>query len=77
LGVKDLRKINISLLVKWWWLLEIEERLWQDIVKIKYIKETLTCLIPQRYNNSHVWCDLLKVTHIPKRQRVCSKNMGN
>jgi hypothetical protein len=35
LGVKDLRKLNISLLVKWWWLLKTGKGLWQDIVKIK------------------------------------------
>jgi hypothetical protein len=28
LGIKDLRKLNISLLVKWWWALENEEGLW-------------------------------------------------
>jgi hypothetical protein len=62
--IKDLRKLNISLLVKWWWLLEMDEGLWQDIVKIKYIKESPTCLIPPRYNDSPIWCDLLKVRHI-------------
>jgi hypothetical protein len=38
LGVKNRRRVNISLLVKWQWLLETGERLWQDIVRIKYIK---------------------------------------
>jgi hypothetical protein len=33
-------------------------------MKIKYIKETPVCLIPQRYNDSPVWSDLLKVRHI-------------
>jgi hypothetical protein len=28
--LKDLRKVSISLLCKWWWLLEKEEGLWQD-----------------------------------------------
>lgn len=36
LGVKDLRKHNISLLIKWWWKLEKKEGLWQDVVKAKY-----------------------------------------
>jgi hypothetical protein len=35
LGIKDLRKMNISLLCKWWWKLEHEEGLWQEIVKKK------------------------------------------
>jgi hypothetical protein len=29
LGIKNLRKINVSLLVKWWWKLEKEDGLWQ------------------------------------------------
>jgi hypothetical protein len=33
LGVKDLRKMNISLLCKWWWKFENEEGLWQEIVR--------------------------------------------
>jgi hypothetical protein len=33
LGVKDLRKMNISLLCKWWWKVENEEGLWQEIVR--------------------------------------------
>lgn len=33
LGVKDLRKQNISLMVKWWWKLETQNGLWQKIVR--------------------------------------------
>jgi hypothetical protein len=36
LGVKDLRKHNISLLVKWWWKLETRDGLWEQIVKKKH-----------------------------------------
>ena len=39
LGIKDLRKLNISLLAKWWWKLENGEGLWQDIVMAKYVKK--------------------------------------
>jgi len=38
LGIKDLRKMNISLLYKWWWKLEKEDGLWQKIIKFKYLK---------------------------------------
>jgi len=37
LGIKDLRKMNVGLLVKWWWKLEQEKGLWQEIVKFKYM----------------------------------------
>jgi hypothetical protein len=31
LGIKNLRKMNLSLLSKWWWKLEYENGLWQDL----------------------------------------------
>jgi hypothetical protein len=37
LGVKDIHKMNISLLCKWWWRLESENGLWQDIIEAKYL----------------------------------------
>jgi hypothetical protein len=36
LGVKGMRKMNLSLLCKWWWKVENEEGLWQEIVRKKY-----------------------------------------
>jgi hypothetical protein len=44
LGLKNLRKMNISLLCKWWWMLE-KEGLWQEIVRKKYIRQSPICLI--------------------------------
>jgi hypothetical protein len=46
LGIKDIRKMNLSLLCKWLWKIDSEEGLWQQIVKFKY---------------SPIWADLLKV----------------
>jgi hypothetical protein len=31
LRIKNLRKMSISLLSKWWWKLERKDGLWQDI----------------------------------------------
>jgi len=39
LGVKDIFKMNISLLCKWWWRLENEDGLRQELVKSKYLKK--------------------------------------
>jgi hypothetical protein len=61
LGVKDLRKMNLSLPCKWWWKLENGEGLWQEIVKKKYkIKGGIATL---RYNpkNSPVWNDMIRI----------------
>jgi hypothetical protein len=61
LGIKDLRKMNISLLCKWWWKLEHEGGLWQEIVRKKYkIRRGITQL-QKNPRNSSVWNDLLKV----------------
>lgn len=32
LGIKDIRKMNISLLCKWWWRLDTEKGIWQDLI---------------------------------------------
>ena len=32
LGIKDLKVMNMSLLAKWWWKLEQETGIWQDII---------------------------------------------
>jgi hypothetical protein len=37
-GILDLRKQNISLLWKWWWKLDTQYGLWQDIVRAKYMR---------------------------------------
>jgi hypothetical protein len=61
LGVKDLRKQNISLLCKWWWKLETENGLWQDIVKAKYLRTKTVATVVTRFNDSPCWKALLKV----------------
>jgi hypothetical protein len=54
----------MSLLCKLWLMLESEEGLWQDIVRLKYVKTSPTCVIPNRMNDSSVWKDLMLVRHI-------------
>lgn len=38
LGVQNLRKQNVNLLMKWWWKPEKGQRLWQEAVRAKYLK---------------------------------------
>jgi hypothetical protein len=71
LGMKNLRKMNISLLCKWWWMLEKEEGLWQEIVRKKYIRQSPICLIKEKMSDSPRWKDLLKVkTDLLPRERI-------
>ena len=32
-GIKDIRKMNIGLLCKWWWKLESEDGIWQILIR--------------------------------------------
>jgi hypothetical protein len=75
-GVKVLRKINISLVCKWWWLLENERGIWQDIVQIKYVKNKPIFLVKNRQTDSSVWSDLLKIRHIYLKGREFIMNSG-
>jgi hypothetical protein len=75
LGIKNIRKMNLSLLCKWWWKLENEEGLWQDLVKAKYLQNAGVGNVSHKMGDSPVWTDLLKVKPIYLRGRqVIIKN---
>jgi hypothetical protein len=76
LGIKTLRKMNIALLCKWWWTLETENCLWHEIVRIKYVKGSPICLIPNRIYDSPIWKDLMKVRQLYLRGRGSRLIMG-
>jgi hypothetical protein len=61
LGVKDLRKMNVSLLWKWWWKLEHETGIWQRLVAAKYVHGKPIGTIKHRLDDSPIWSDLLKI----------------
>lgn len=56
--------MNLSLLCKWWWKLEHESGLWQDLVKFKYFKKESVWSVGHKQTDSPVWADLLKIKHI-------------
>lgn len=61
MGVKDLRKMNVSLLWKWWWKLEHETGIWQRLVAAKYVHGKPIGTIKHRLDDSPIWSDLLKI----------------
>lgn len=71
LGIQNLRKLNLSLLCKWWWRLESEKGMWQQIVEEKYVRGTCVSQLKSRTNCSPVWKDLLKV----KNQYLAGRKM--
>jgi hypothetical protein len=48
IGIKDIRKMNISMLCKWWWKLENGHGLWQQIINAKYVKGRSICTVAHR-----------------------------
>lgn len=54
MGIKDLEKMNVSLLCKWWWKLENEDDLWQQIVKHKYMLNKIIHEVGYKLNDSHI-----------------------
>ena len=76
LGIKNIRKMNISLICKWWWKLEAEEGLWQSIVKRKYMQNETVGSVKHRLDDSPIWCDLLKVKHVYLKGRAFSVKNG-
>ena len=75
--MKDISKMNISLLCKWWWKLEMENGLWQDIVKAKYLSNDLISSAKWRLTDSPVWKDLLKVKDVYMKGRKMVVGKGN
>jgi len=64
LGIKSIRKMNISLLCKWLWKLETEDGVWQQIINFKYLKNDSICTVKHRQTNSAIWSDLLKIRDV-------------
>jgi len=63
-SVKDLWKMNISLMCKWWWKLERSLGLWQEIVRKKYVKNGCLHSLKKKPTNSPVWNQLLCIKDI-------------
>ena len=62
--MKDLWKMNISLMCKWWWKLERNEVLWQEIVRKKYVNNCCLISLKNKPTNSPVWNQLLSIKDI-------------
>ena len=77
LGIKNLRKMNISLLSKWWWKLENEKGLWQEIIRYKYLKKDTIHSVTHKLSDSSVWYDMLKVREIYLQGRTVGIRRGN
>jgi hypothetical protein len=68
--------MNVSLLCKWWWKLEKENGLWQDLVKAKYLQNKNISTVTHRLDDSPAWHDLLKIKNIYLRGRKIETKKG-
>jgi len=68
--------MNISLLCKWWWKLEKEDGLWQEIVRYKYLRNKSIYEVKHSLNVSAMWSDLLKVKDIYLQGREIKAGKG-
>ena len=75
--MKDLHKQNISLLVKWWWKLDMGEGLWQEVVRAKYLKNSSVASVKPKFTDYPVWKSLLKVKDIYMAGRRIVIKSGN
>jgi hypothetical protein len=75
-GIKDLRKMNISMLCKWWWKIENEEGLWQEIVRKKYKIKGGIVQLRTKQSNSPLWNDLIKIKDLYLKGRVMKIGNG-
>jgi hypothetical protein len=76
LGIKDIRKMNINLLCKWWRKLEVEDGLWQQIVRFKYLNTESICTVSHRQSDSPIWSDLLKIKNVYLQGRKIETRNG-
>ena len=77
LGIKDLHKQNISLLVKWWWKFELGDGLWQKIIRARYFKRKTVADVQTRFNDSPCWKAIMKVKEVYMEGRGIHIHMGD
>lgn len=77
LGIKDLHKQNVSLLVKWWWKLESGDGLWQRIVRVRYFKRKTVANVQTRFSDSPCWKAIMKVKEVYMAGRKIKINHGD
>jgi hypothetical protein len=62
---------------KWWWRLEKEEGLWQEIIRYKYMREKSIFDVRHKLNDSPIWSALLKLKDIYLQGRGVKIGKGN
>ena len=77
LRVKDLRKQNISLLLKWWWKLDTQDGLWQKIIRAKYLHNQTVASVTAKFHDSPACKNLIEVKEVYMAGRKIILKSGN
>lgn len=64
MGIKDIQKMNLSLLCKWLWKIDREQGLWQQIITHKYLRNDSISSVKHKQSDSSMRTDLLKVRNL-------------
>lgn len=64
LEIKDIRKMNLSLMCKWFWKIDNGKGVRQHIVKHKYLKKDNISTVKHKQNDSSMWADRLKIRNL-------------
>ena len=64
-------------MVKWWWKLETQSGLWQDIVCARYLRNKTVTEVCARFSDSPCWKALLKVKEMYLVGRKINIESGN
>jgi hypothetical protein len=75
LGILNLEVMNIALLAKWFWKMETEEGLWQEILSKKYGGGKCLALAVKKPGDSQFWASLMKIKEI--FYRFVKKELGD
>jgi hypothetical protein len=70
--------MNVALLCKWWWRLDSESGIWQDIITSKYLKKDVVAKEKHKLGDTPIWADLLKVKalYLKGRENVVKNGRG-
>jgi hypothetical protein len=59
---------------KWWWKLDNENGIWQDLAKAEYLKNKVISNVKHKLGDSRA--DLLKIKHLYLQKREISVKNG-
>ena len=64
-------------MLKWWWKLDTQKGIWQDIVRARYLRNQTVATVGPRFSDSPCWKNLLKSNNLYMIGRKIHVGTGN